>query len=1333
MAYNSVMPELTTDFQSLPEEYQHIIQLAQDQYKITVAPLQLLVGGWSGAVVYLVSVSNNETKRVEHCILKLDRKGKNAKSDEVTRHNTVMSKSTPEFAREHIAELVFDRVEHEGAIAIFYRIAGQSLLKYRPLSNYERQSQLKTIFTKTNSVLLEGWNSAQTFEQAIHPQKVLEKWLGFRLDAGGNIETFLQTTCHVNPDVAGLLINGHVFPNPLLHARKAEAWGKVRSMDVATGFIHGDLNANNILVKFADNKESLEGYYLIDFALFKEGIPLLYDQRYLEMSYLMHAMLQISFAKCTNFLTLLAVADVPDPHKVPIEMSGVSAVIGSARSAFGTWVTENHPSLHDDLWGQYWLAGVAAGLTYCHKVGMSDEQRLAGLIYACANLRRYAATFNLPLPTNVELLYDENQAASFKPIKVQGKDVNIQKLPSGTVTFLFTDIEGSTKLSQQHPESMPKLLTRHHEILDQAIVTHNGFTFETVGDSYAVAFHNASDALEAALEIQRALHKEAWSPAPIKVRMGIHTGTAQVEIATERPRYSGYTTLATSQRVMSAGHGGQILLSQSAVDLTSDKLPASVQLKDMGERRLKDVLQPVRMYQVIAPDLPADFPPLNTLEIVNHNLPTQLTAFIGREAELTSLNTLLSDSNNRLITLVAPGGMGKTRLSLEVARQMIPSFRQGIYFVALDRITSAELIVQSVAEVLPISLSSNEDPKSRIRDYLHDKKILFVMDNFEHVLDGATFVQDILTAAPQVQILASSRVKLNLTGETIFNIEGLTVGEKSSAKDSAVQLFVQSAKQNEPKFEPNAAVLPDVTKICHLVDGMPLAIVLAAAWIDTLSVNEIASEIEKGIDLLETEKRDVPGRQRSVRAVIESSWNQVDASAQNLLKQLSVFRGGFTRAAAQEVAGASLRGLSQLVDKALLRRDPKAGRYAIHELLRQYAEEQLKLSIAEEQAAHEEHAKYFADFMKARWAHLQDKRNNDGLLEIEADIDNIRVAWNYWVNKQNAHYILEFVNSLWLFFEVRGSFMPAIQFFSDATLKLTAREPEVVWARAQLQARQAWFTALIGQPDEGLRMAQESLQILSQINQNDIAVETYHCANINAIFLNKSEIVIQISQAMMDRAERSGDQWERGFAHIWWAYALVLQRQIDKALQAGQEAVSTFESLGNPFGLSVALGIVMAAITLAIGDLEAAKAYFTSSRQAAEEINYLRLLQRTYDGSGTAALLDREVEQAQQFFIKSLRISQECGQTREMLAGLLDLASVHMAQGNLDNALELLAVVLKHPASDQSSLNRPGFLRDDAEKLRVQIESRLDHSLYQAAWERGQKQNLADVVAQILS
>jgi predicted ATPase len=796
--------------------------------------------------------------------------------------------------------------------------------------------------------------------------------------------------------------------------------------------------------------------------------------------------------------------------------------------------------------------------------------------------------------------------------------------------------------------------------------------------------------------------------------------------------YEGYSTLAISQRITSAGHGGQILLSQITADLIRDKLPVGARFIDMRERRLKDISQTVHLYQLTVPDLPSGFPQLKAEEVVNHNLPTQLTAFVGREPELDFLHALLSDARNRLITIVAPGGMGKTRLSLEAAGQMIPLFQQGLYFVALDRVSSADLIVQAVAEVLPISLSSNEDPKSRIVGYLQDKKILLVMDNFEHVLDGATFVQDILKAAPRVQVLATSRVKLNLVGETIFHIEGLTVGESNLEKNSAIQLFMQSARRTHPKFELNESGLPALTRICRMVDGMPLAIVLAAAWIDTLSVDEIAVEIEKSLDMLETEKRDVPDRQRSVRAVIESSWNQVDGSTQDLLKRLSIFRGGFTRLAAQEAAEASLRGLSQLVDKALLRRDPNTGRYSLHELVRQYSEKQLGLSVDEEQSAHENHAKYFADFMKAHWAHVRGSGQKAALIEIEVDFDNIRVAWNYWADHQNASQLMEFVRPLWIFFEARGSFTPAIHFFAEAAKKLISNEPEVICSRAELQARQAWFTALIGLPDQGLQLAQKSVKTLRQYNQ-DISVNTFDSVNINAIFMNHHEIVIQVSQEMMARANRSGDIWEQGWALIWSAYTLVLQQQILEALQAGQDALGIFEKLENPFGISVASGLILGIISMAIGDRSRAKAYFLRGMRAAEEIKYLRLLQIIYDNLGTLALVEQNIEQAQEFFIKSLRISQKSGQTREMLASLRDLANVYMARGNPDTALQLLAVVLNHPASDQNSLNRPERLHDEAEKSRAQIEGQLDSELYQSAWQTGQRQRLTDVVAKILN
>lgn len=1326
------MSELVSGFQSLPPEYQQVLLLAQEQHQIRVAPLQTLVGGWSGAMVFLVSVTHLATQRVEHLILKLDRKSAKTRSDELSRHVMAQSKSPSEFARDHLATLAFERVEMEGAIVIFYSIAGQSLQSFLPLSKYGQQRQLEIIFSSTNRYLLTEWNANPSFS-TLHPHSLLEKWLGFRLEAGAPIESFIQQKCHAQPERPGFLIQGSVFPNPLWYARNSESWGDARSIDCIMGFQHGDLNTNNILVKFASDEKELIGWYLIDFALFKDEMPLFYDLRYLEMSYLILCLSQLSFAKGVDLILHLTEGIALDPRRAPIEAAGVSAVITSARVAFERWVMEFHPSLQDDLWGQYWLAGAAAGLAYCHKAGLADEQRLAGLIYATANLKRYFASFSVPLPTDVELLYDVNQVGANKPARAVNKILSKENLPSGTVTFLFTDIEGSTKLSQQYPEQLPLLLARHNAILNQAITAHHGFTFETVGDSFAVAFHTVNDALEAALEIQRGLYAETWSPAPIKVRMGIHTGAAQLQEESQSERYSGYTTLATSQRIMSAGHGGQILISQIARDLIHEKLPEGVRFIDMKERYLKDIAQQVHIYQVSTPETPSNFPPIKAAEVVNHNLPTQLTTFLGREMELASLNTLLSDGQNRLITIVAPGGMGKTRLSLEAAEQMVPSFPQGIYFVALDRITSADMIVQAVAEVLPISLASNEDPKLRIVDYLRDKKILLVMDNFEHVLDGATFVQEILSAAPLVQVLASSRARLNLMGETVFHIDGLTISDADIEKTSAVQLFAQSAKRMRPQFELTNEMLPVVTRICYLVGGMPLAIVLAASWIDSLSVDEIASEIDKSIDLLETENRDVPGRQRSVRAVIESSWNQVDASAQTLLKHLSVFRGGFTRLAAQEAAGASLRGLSQLVDKALLRRDPITGRYSIHELLRQYAEEQLKYSLQEELSAHERHAQYFASFMKTCGVHMHDSRQKATFPEIEADIDNIRVAWNYWSDQQNAKHLLEFVDAMWVFFEVHGSFTPAIQFFGEVANKLTAKDVEIVCARAHLRARQAWFTALIGLPDEGLRLAQESISTLKQYNSPDIVVDAYSCVTINAIFMNNFSVLFQTVEDMIERAKQSGDPWDRGLALIWQAFAYLVQQQVDKATQAGQEGLATFEQLENPFGVSVATGLILGAISIAAGNSRDAKAYFLRGVQAAKEIQYQRLLQISYDNLGTVALLEKEIAQAEQFFLRSLRISQESGQTREMLASLRDLASVYMAYGNLDDALRLLAVVLKHPASDQNSLNRPERLRDEAEKLRMQIERELDMASYRFAWEGGQNQRLADVVTRILN
>ena len=864
------MPALSPDFQSMPEEYQHLVRLVQERYEISVAPLQLLVGGWSGAIVYLVSVSSNETGHVQHCILKLDRKGKSTKSDEVARHNAVMAKSTPEFARAHIAQLVYDRVEFDDAIGILYRIAGQSLLKYRPLSYYERQNQLGTIFAQTNQVLLEEWNANLTFEQAVHPQQVLQRWLGFRLDHGGNIERFMQDS-GVDPDTAGLLINGQVFPNPLLYARHPGPWAKVRSIDIATGFTHGDLNANNILVKFSDDDHTVEGYYLIDFALFKDQLPLLYDQRYLEMSYFMHAASQISFAKSVNFLSRFAMDDVLEPRHVPIETAGIGAVIAGAGSAFATWVQENHPSLHDDLWGQYWLAGVAAGLSYCHKSGLSDEQRLTGLIYAAANLKRYTTTFNLPLPTKVELLYDENQS--------------------------LTDSSGT-------------LRTKKNE--------------------------------------------------------------------------------------------------------------------------------------------------------ARQNLPSQPTPFIGRQSELTALKELLTrDSQDvRLVTLTGPGGTGKTRLALRAAAELTDLFTHGVYFVDLAPIREPEGVPAAIARTIGLRETSDRPPIDELKAQLQARTMLLLLDNFEQVTSGAPAIAQLLQHCSHLKILVTSREALHLRGEHIYPVPPLGIPSADLQQQSieqltrseAVQLFIDRVLAVKPDFAVTDANAPAVAEICLRLDGLPLAIELAAARIRLFTPQALLERLGGRMSLLRGGARDLPARQQTLRDTIDWSYQLLDTDEQRLFGLLSIFTGCTFEAAEAVAAGIdrsdgtsmdALDGLASLVDKSLIRQvnqDSGESRLVMLETIREYAAERLEQDRDLSATAHRTFGTYFAEFTRYQWEHLTGQDRETALAEMESEIENVRTAWRYWVEKKDLEQLTKFVNSLWLLYDARGWYHDTVSLTNDL-LSLLASTP----------------------------------------------------------------------------------------------------------------------------------------------------------------------------------------------------------------------------------------------------------------------------------------------------
>ncbi len=363
-------------------------------------------------------------------------------------------------------------------------------------------------------------------------------------------------------------------------------------------------------------------------------------------------------------------------------------------------------------------------------------------------------------------------------------------LPSGTVTFLFTDIEGSTKIAQQYPNDMPVLLARHNQILNQAIKAHNGFVFQIVGDSFSAAFHNAIDGLNAVLAAQRALHTETWGETgAIKVRMGLHTGTAEI---LSDGKYDGYATIASTQRVMSAAHGEQTLLTQTTYELLQYALPNFVTLRDMGEHRLKDLRAPLRLYQVNAPDLPQNFPAIKSLDTQPNNLSAQLTSFIGREKEIAEIKAVLNSA--RLVTLTGSGGTGKTRLSIEVGTQLLPRFSNGVWMIELAPLSDEAQIIPALAHAfglqeLPFNLLAD-----LVTDYLRDKKLLLILDNCEHLIAAcAKLADDLLHQCSGLKILASSREALGIAGEVAYRTPSLADSESTS-------LFVERAHAANSKF-----------------------------------------------------------------------------------------------------------------------------------------------------------------------------------------------------------------------------------------------------------------------------------------------------------------------------------------------------------------------------------------------------------------------------------------------------------------------------------------------------------------------------------------------------
>jgi len=621
----------------------------------------------------------------------------------------------------------------------------------------------------------------------------------------------------------------------------------------------------------------------------------------------------------------------------------------------------------------------------------------------------------------------------------------MSELASGTVTFLFTDVEGSTRLLERYPEAYRSAIARHHTILREAVEQNHGSLFETVGDAVYAAFGTPGDAVLAALRAQRDLHGAAWGAlGPLRVRMALHTG----EVERQGHHYFG-AALYRCGRLMNAAHGGQVLLSTATVELVRDALPAAAGLRDLGEHRLRDVTRPEHIFQLTAPGVPVDFPPLRTLGSFPNNLPVQPTPFIGRTREIATARGLLQHPETRLLTLTGPGGVGKTRLGLQLAADVLREFPNGAFFVDLAPVISPDLVIPIVARTLSVKETVNRPDFDTLKEYLRDRHLLLVLDNFEHVLPSAAQVAELLALCPGLRVLVTSREALHLRGERQYAVPPLALPDRSRAQAAdqvtgyeAIQLFIERAQAVQPDFAVSDRNAHAIAEICHRLDGLPLCIELAAARVNVFTPETLLARLEHRLAVLTSGPRDVPARQQTLRQAIGWSYDLLTPGEQTLYRRLAVFVGGCTLTAAEEVVqgGGSdtsldvVNGMASLVDKSLLRREERAGelRFRMLETLREYALERLTAS-EEADRLQRVHADYYLGFAEQaesgllgglatrpgpsepRW------RQVEWLDRLQEDHDNMRAALSWFLRCGPADHGLRLGGALRLFWRSRGN------------------------------------------------------------------------------------------------------------------------------------------------------------------------------------------------------------------------------------------------------------------------------------------------------------------------
>ena len=863
---------------------------------------------------------------------------------------------------------------------------------------------------------------------------------------------------------------------------------------------------------------------------------------------------------------------------------------------------------------------------------------------------------------------------------------NKNKIPSGNVTFLFTDIEGSTKLSQDFPELLNAVLERHNEILRNAVESNNGFIFKIIGDAFCCAFEIAEDAVKAAVEIQTDLGNEKWDEAVIKIRIGIHSGKAEWN-GTD---YMGYITLARAVRVMSSAYGEQILISNDAylLCIKSAKDGPVASFRDLGERRLKDVIQPIRLFQVLAKGLREDFPPLKTLDARPNNLPVQLTSFIGREKPIGDVKKL--SGKTHLLTVIGAGGSGKTRLTLQAAAEMIDEFANGVFIVELAPVSDPALIMQKIMTSLGIKEESGISLFDSVVSYLREKELLLIMDNCEHLVkDCAEIAENLLMNCSKLKILATSREALNCYGEQTYKIPMLSTPGNFNDKDQKDHkdlykyessfLFLERVYSANPDFQINEIKAAAIAEICRHLDGIPLAIELAAASSKYLSVENIRKRLDDRFKILTGGKRTALPKHQTLKALIDWSYELLNDKERLLWKRLSVFKGGWDMEKAEEICSdqkisrkeiLELHGC--LVEKSIINFNLKTERYSILETLKKYGEDKLR-EDNELSDMLNKHLTFFKNYSDTAESRLYGSEIFLWLDKLESDHLNFQSAIEWSVNGGDKETGAGLAVSLWRFWDIRGYYSTGIRYIYEI-LKNENEISRTVTGKLYLYAAQ--LARFKGDYDRSREYFNQSLKINNQLQDKlmiasslnglgniEFDLDNYENAKDfyeKALSLRREAAdLISISKSLNNLGNLSFRRDDLDEGKKYYLESLELARKLgDKRAMA-----SSLHNLSN--------------LTFETGNFEKGKQYSEESLLLRKEIGDKLGIAESLFNLGKAYFDLENYETSKSFFEDSLRLFRELEDTDDISKTLKRLGEIESVMGNFEEADSLLSESIK--------------------------------------------------------